>query len=35
VLTFFDLLRFDVARGIRHGRWTFAVDFTHDLWRIL
>jgi hypothetical protein len=35
VLTFFDLLRFDVARGVRHGRWTFSVDFAHDLWRIL
>jgi hypothetical protein len=34
VLTFFDLLRFDVAHGVRGGRWTFSVDFTHDLWRI-
>jgi hypothetical protein len=35
LLTVFDLLRFDVARGLRHGRWTFSVDFTRDLWRIL
>ncbi|MFI5245711.1 MAG: hypothetical protein ACHQQR_10825, partial [Gemmatimonadales bacterium] len=35
VLSFFDLLRFDVARGVRNGRWTFSVDFTRDLWRIL
>ncbi|HEX7547241.1 MAG TPA: hypothetical protein VF368_10970 [Gemmatimonadaceae bacterium] len=35
ILTFFDLLRFDVARGVRNGRWTFSVDFSHDLWRIL
>ena len=35
VLTLFDALRFDVARGLRGGRWTFAVDFTRDFWRIL
>jgi hypothetical protein len=35
VITIFDLLRIDVARGIRGGRWTFGVDVTHDLWRIL
>jgi hypothetical protein len=35
VLTVFDLLRIDVARGIRGGRWTFSVDVTRDLWRIL
>jgi hypothetical protein len=32
---FFDLLRFDVARGLRDGRWTFSVDVTRDFWRIL
>jgi hypothetical protein len=35
LLVFFDLVRFDVARGIRNGRWTFGVDLTRDLWRIL
>ncbi|MDF1504935.1 hypothetical protein [Roseisolibacter sp. H3M3-2] len=32
---FFDLLRFDVARGLRDGRWTFSVDVTRDFWRVL
>jgi hypothetical protein len=35
VLTLFDALRFDVGRGLRGGRWTFAVDITRDFWRIL
>jgi hypothetical protein len=35
VLTVFDLLRFDVARGLRGGRWTISVDFSRELWRIL
>jgi hypothetical protein len=35
LLVFFDLLRLDVARGIRNGRWTFGVDISRDLWRIL
>lgn len=35
LLVFFDLIRFDVARGIRNGRWTFGVDISRDLWRIL
>jgi len=35
VLVFFDLVRFDVARGLRNGRWTFGVDLSRDLWRIL
>ncbi len=35
LLVFFDLIRFDVARGLRNGRWTFGVDLTRDLWRIL
>jgi hypothetical protein len=34
-LSLFDALRFDVARGLRNGRWSFAVDFTRDFWRIL
>jgi hypothetical protein len=32
---FFDLLRVDVARGLRAGGWTFSVDLAHDLWSIL
>ena len=35
VLTLFDVMRLDVARGLRGGRWTFAVDLTRDFWRIL
>jgi hypothetical protein len=34
VLTLFDVVRFDVARGLRGGRWTFAVDLSRELWRI-
>jgi hypothetical protein len=34
-LTIFDLLRFDVARGLRDGRWTFSVDVSRDFWSIL
>jgi hypothetical protein len=35
LLTLFDLLRFDVARGLRDGRWSFSVDVSRDFWRIL
>jgi hypothetical protein len=35
LMTFFDLIRFDVARGMRNGRWNFGVDISRDLWRIL
>jgi hypothetical protein len=34
-LMLFDLVRFDVARGLRDGRWTFSVDLTRDLWPVL
>ena len=35
-LTFFDILRFDVARGFGSGgRWTFSVDVIRDFWGIL
>lgn len=34
-LSLFDLMRMDVARGLRDGRWSFSVDVTPDLWRIL
>jgi len=35
LLTVFDLLRFDVAKGIRDGRWSFSVDVIRDFWSIL
>jgi hypothetical protein len=35
LLTVFDLLRFDVARGVRDGRWSFSVDVIRDFWPIL
>lgn len=34
-LPLFDLMRFDVARGLHNGRWTFSFDITRDLWSIL
>jgi hypothetical protein len=35
LLTLFDIVRFDVARGLRDGRWSFSVDVSRDFWRIL
>ena len=35
LLTVFDLLRFDVAKGLRDGRWSFSVDVIRDFWPIL
>jgi len=35
ILTLFDAIRLDVARGFHDGRWSFAIDFTRDFWRIL
>lgn len=35
LLALFDLIRVDVASGLRDGRWSFAVDVTRDFWRIL
>jgi hypothetical protein len=34
-LSFFDLLRFDVARGLRDGRWIFNVDVNREFWSIM
>jgi hypothetical protein len=34
-LTVFEVLRFDVARGLRGGKWTFSVDVGRDFWRVL
>jgi hypothetical protein len=32
---FFDLLRVQVARGLRQGKWTLNVDVARDFWGIL
>jgi hypothetical protein len=32
---FFDVLRLQLARGLRHGQWTFNVDVSRDFWSIL
>ena len=34
-LTVFDVLRLDVARGLRDGRWTFSIDVGRDFWSVL
>ena len=31
----FDLVRVDVARGLRGGRWTFSFDLSRSLWGVL
>ena len=35
LMPFFDLLRVQVARGLRRGRWTFNVDVSRDFWGVL
>lgn len=35
LITIYDLLRFDVARGFKDGRWTFNIDVSRDFWSIL
>jgi hypothetical protein len=35
VIPFFDLLRIQVARGLRNGRWTLNVDVAREFWGIL
>ena len=35
LLTPFELLRVDVARGLRDGRWTFSLDVTREFWSVL
>ena len=35
VLAIFNLVRFDVARGLRRGAWTFAFDLDRSLWPVL
>jgi len=34
-LLLFDLLRVDVARGLRNGRWSLSVDVAQDFWRVM
>ena len=34
-LFFFDLVRVEVARGLRDGRWSFGADISRTLWGIL
>lgn len=35
LLTLFDLVRFDVSRGLRHGRWLFSFDVNPEFWSVL
>ncbi len=35
LLPVLELVRLDIARGLRDGRWTFSIDLTRDLWSIL
>ena len=35
LLTFFDLVRLDVSRGLRHGRWLFSFDVNPEFWSVL
>ncbi|NUQ21272.1 MAG: hypothetical protein HOQ09_09965 [Gemmatimonadaceae bacterium] len=35
VLSPFEFLRVDVARGLRDGRWTFSVDVAREFWSVL
>jgi hypothetical protein len=32
---FYDIFRFQLARGLRNGGWSFNVDVTRDFWGIL
>ena len=35
LIALFDLLRIDVAKGLRDGRWMWNMDISRDLWRIM
>lgn len=35
VLFFYDLVRADVARGLRNGTWRFSIDIDRSFWGIL
>jgi hypothetical protein len=30
-----DMVRLDVARGLRDGRWTFSFDMSRAFWGVL
>jgi hemolysin activation/secretion protein len=32
---FYDLLRFQVGKGLRNGRWSFDVDISREFWGVL
>ena len=32
---FFDLVRFEVGKGLRNGTWQFNFDVSRDFWGIL
>jgi hypothetical protein len=34
-LLFFDLLRLDVARDLRHRRWSFGIDIDRGFWGVM
>lgn len=34
-LFFYDLVRVDAARGLRHGEWRFSIDVDRSFWGIL
>lgn len=34
LLSFFQLVRLDVARGLRDGRWTFSADLSREFWQL-
>ena len=35
LMPFFDLLRVQIARGLRNGRWTLNVDVAREFWGVL
>jgi hypothetical protein len=35
VIGLFDLVRLDVARGLRDGRWLFSLDVTRTFWGVM
>jgi hypothetical protein len=35
LITFFDLVRFDVSRGLRNARWLFSIDVNREFWSVL
>jgi hypothetical protein len=35
IITAFDLLRFDISRGLRDGGWVFSFDLTRAFWSVM